>query len=87
MSGQTTAGQQWAALIRDNSSDLSVIGVILAVNEETRARRANRADVIVACAQILAQNISPANDMAAEVRQGIMAMIDGFAMQVAVQAP
>ena len=81
---QTTRGQEWAALIRNGSRAGSVRRVISAINRETRARQATRADVIVACAQILGQSIAPGGpEIAAEMREGIMSMIDGYAMEVA----
>lgn len=81
----TTRGQEWANVIRNGSRLDGVMGIILAINEETLAHRANRADVIVACAQILGQSIAPgAPEIAAEMREGIMAMIDGYAMEVAI---
>jgi hypothetical protein len=59
--------------------------IILAINHKTFDRRANNADVIVACAQVLGQSIALAGskEVATEIRQGIMALIDGYAMEVA----
>ena len=85
MPNETTAGKEWAQIIRDGSSDEGVRWVILAVNRETAARRSNRGDVMVACAQILGQSIAEGGpEIAAEVRQGILSMIDGYTMEVAV---
>lgn len=80
------AGQEWAQLIRDAASDVDVISVIRAINNVTASYRANRAAVIVACAQILAQDITGEPEVAAEIRAGIRSMIDGYAIQVATDA-
>lgn len=81
----TTRGQDWAKVIRGGSREAGVMGILMAINEETLAHRANRADVIVACSQILGQSIAPGGpEIAAEMREGIMAMIDGYAMEVAI---
>jgi hypothetical protein len=77
--------QRWAATIRSGASDNQVELVIRAVNELTTARRANRAAVIVACAQILAQNIAESGPgLASDIRSGIGALVEGFAMQSAL---
>jgi len=82
----TAAGQEWAAIIRRGASAEGVCGIIQAVNQETAAKRSNRADVIIACAQLLGQSIPPDGvETASEMRQGIMAMIDGYLMQAAVE--
>jgi hypothetical protein len=79
-------GQHWARVVREGSSERGVMGVISAVNLVTGSRQANRADVIVACAQILGQSIAPAGpEIAREVRDAVMAMIDGYTFQVAVE--
>lgn len=79
--------QEWAQVIRRGVSDGGVRRIILAVNRETATKGANMADVIVACAQMLGQSFAPESPgVAAEMRRGIMAMIDGFAMQLAVNA-
>lgn len=83
----TPYAQYWAKLVRDGSSDRGVQGIIAAINRETTSHRSNRADAIVACAQILGQSIAPGGpEIAAELRQAIMALIDGYAFQVAVEA-
>lgn len=85
---QTTAvdHQKWARMIRDGASDRGVGNIIQAVNTATKLEMSNRSDVIVACTQILAQNIAGDRTIAAEIRLGIMSMIDGYAMRVAVNA-
>ena len=79
----TDQAQQWAQVIRNKSSDGGVISVIEAINKQTDMHRANMADVIVSCSQILAQSIAGDASIAAEIRQGIISMIDGYTMQVA----
>jgi cytochrome c-type biogenesis protein CcmH/NrfF len=77
-------GQEWARVIRDNSRPDGIRHAIQGINRETLLRRANHADVILACAQILGQTIAGSGpDIAAEMRSGIMSMIDGYAMEVA----
>lgn len=77
--------QQWARVVKDGATADGVKHVILAINRETAMRRANRADVMVACAQLLGQSIAPGGpEIAKELRQAVMAMIDGYAMEVAV---
>jgi hypothetical protein len=86
MTDQTT-GQHWAEVIRTGSTNDGVETVVRAIDDATLSKRLNRADVIVACAQILGQSITPSGPfIAAEMRQGIMALIDGYAMQVALGA-
>lgn len=72
----------WQRMIRQGASDAEVAIMINAINTTTKAGRINRASVIAACAQVLAQCIgdSPPN-IASEIRAGILAMIDGFAME------
>ncbi len=80
------SGQRWARLIREGATEAEVIAVIQAINELSWSRQANRAALTVACAQILAQNVTQAPpDIAAEIRDGILALIDGFAMQSAIE--
>ena len=83
----TDDGQEWAKIIRSAAENRQVEKVITAVNIITERRGANRAAVIVACAQILAQSITGGaeDEISHEMRQGIMALIDGFAMRLAVQ--
>lgn len=75
---------RWSEMIRDGASDRGVGNILQAVNVATKLELSNRADVIVACAQILAQNITANPTIAAEIRLGIMSMIDGYAMRVAI---
>jgi cytochrome c-type biogenesis protein CcmH/NrfF len=80
------SAKDWAKVVRDGSTDGGVVSVILAINEETRSKRANQADVMVACAQILGQSIAPGGpDIASELRQAVMSMIDGYTYQVAAE--
>lgn len=82
----TPYSQHWAKLVRDGSTDQGVMGVIAAINRETHSHRAKQADVIVACAQVLGQSIAPGGPkIASELRQAVMTMIDGYALQVAVE--
>lgn len=79
-----TDGQEWARVITNGATADGVRRAIRAMNRETAMRRANQGDVIVACAQILGQAIAGGGpEIAAEIRRGIMAMIDGYAMAVA----
>lgn len=88
MSDHMTYGQRWADVIIQGASDRETIAVIQAINAVTAERRANLAAVMVACAQILAQSITNADpDIAGEVRAGVLALVDGFAMQSAIQEP
>lgn len=90
MSSKETAlpyAQHWAKVVRDGSTDRGVVEIILAINRETQAKRANQADVIVACAQILGQSIAPGGpEIASELRQAVMSLIDGYTFRVAVEA-
>lgn len=72
--------QKWANLISARATDSGTSRIISAINE---AGITSRADVIVACAQILAQNIVGGGQDAKEVRSGIHALIDGYAVFVA----
>jgi hypothetical protein len=83
MTDQSTDDQMWAEVIRRSSTADGVKSVVSSINLTTHARTANQADVIVACAMILGQSID-GPDIAAEMRRGIMAMIDGFAMEFAI---
>jgi hypothetical protein len=61
--------------------------VIAAIDAETKVMRANPADVIVACAQVLGQSIASGGpEIARELRQAIMSLIDGYTFQVAVES-
>lgn len=75
---------RWSKMIRDGASDQGVGNILQAVNVATKLEMSNRADVIVACAQILAQNIAAEPTIAAEIRLGIMSMIDAYAMRIAM---
>lgn len=78
----TADGHRWANVIRDMVDDEHAAVVILGINELMVMHRIKRASLIVACAQMLAQEITGADpDIAPEVRRGIMALIDGYAMQ------
>jgi hypothetical protein len=82
---QTMAGQQWARAIQEGASDREVRAVVGAINALAASRRANRASVMVACAQILARNITAAPRLSSEIRAGVMALLDGFTMRSAVE--
>lgn len=80
-----TAGQKWAALIRQGATDPDI--VIAAINALTCERRSNRGGVMVACAYLLAQSIvAGGHDNAKEIRAGVLALIDGYATEVAAGA-
>jgi hypothetical protein len=71
---------QWANAILAQANNGGVQRVITAINRE----HTSRADVIVACAQVLGQSIVPSGPViAGEIRRGIMSLIDGYAMQSA----
>ena len=73
-----------ASLYRAWASDDEVARIIDAINKITRDGRMNKADMIVACAQILAQTITSADArFAGNIRGGVIALIDGFVMQIA----
>jgi hypothetical protein len=75
----------WANVIRAGSSDEGVMAVIDALNALSAARRCNIADVLVGCAQMLAQTITFADpEIAKEIRAGIMTLIDGYATRLAI---
>ncbi len=74
---------RWAILIRDSADSTQVKAVIDAINGLTHARQANRAAVIVACAQIIGQNIQGESAVADEMRAAIITMIDGYALGMA----
>jgi hypothetical protein len=83
---ETTAkgqSQYWAKVIRDGARDDQTRAVIGAINHLTRLNLANRAAVIMGCAQVLGQNISGEPEIAKEMRDAIMELVDGFAMQSA----
>jgi hypothetical protein len=59
--------------------------IIDAINEEAGRHKVSGASVIVALAQVLAQNITDATpDIAQEVRSGIMGLIDDYAIRLAM---
>ncbi|HEY4153525.1 MAG TPA: hypothetical protein VGM38_09410 [Pseudolysinimonas sp.] len=82
---KTTDGKEWARAIQNGATELQVRAVICAINRLTGSQRTNGAAVMVACAQILGQSIADAGpDIASEMRAGLLTLVDGFAMQVAV---
>lgn len=75
----------WAQIIISKATDEEISVVIGRINDATISGDVSRASVIVGCAQVLAQCIAGADaDISQEVRAGIISLIDGFAMQVAV---
>ena len=77
---------QWANLIIQGALQEGAMAVIDAVNVLTHSGKANRGSVIVACAQMMAQTIVAANPAdAREVRAGIVALIDDYAMRLATE--
>lgn len=86
MAEKQKAGQQWASVIRMGVDDREAEAVVNAINAVTARREAKSGAVMIACTQVLAQCITQAPlDVATEVRAGILALIDGFAMQSATQ--
>jgi hypothetical protein len=81
----TETGQEWARIIQQGAPDRAVCAIISAVNAMSAEVQANRAAIIVACAQVLAQNITGEPTLSSEVRAGILALVDGFAMQSAIE--
>jgi hypothetical protein len=66
--------------------DSEVAAIIKALNKVTGGKQANLASVIVACTQILGHTVMLAEPSTkAEIRTGILALIDGFAMQAAIE--
>jgi len=81
-------GQHWADVIAASTTDAEATAVVNAINKVTASGQANPASVMMACVQILSQSITRADPLIArEVRAGILAMIDNFAMEFAVQEP
>lgn len=80
---ETTMGRHFAKVIREGCEAWQVRGVIDEINALSRAHRANRAAIIMACAQILGQNISGEPEVAKEMRAAILELVDGFAMHSA----
>lgn len=75
----------WARIIQDGATDEGVQHVIRSINRLTDERIANHGDVMVACAQILGQSIVLGGSaIAAEMRAGLIALIEGYATRVAV---
>lgn len=78
-----TAARRWADAILTGANDEQASLVVDAVNGLPGG--VGRASVILACAQILAQSITNAPpDLAAAVRDGILIMIDDYAMHFAL---
>lgn len=76
--------QFWARTIQSSATDEGMNEVINAMNETLRARRCTNVDIMVACTLALGQLIVPAGTEIADVmRRGIMALIDGYAMEAA----
>lgn len=80
------AGQYWAKIIRKESTNVGVKRVLNAVNSTVGPGKSNRADVFIACCQILGQDIPGEAAISVEIRAALLAMIDGYAMQVATDA-
>ena len=70
-------GQIYASTIRESFDRDTVIGIIKAVEGVTFRKK--RSDIIIACTNMLAEAIVSADPcIKAEVREGIIALIDGF---------
>lgn len=81
-----TTGQEWARVIQNGATASQVREVIGAINRLTGTHRTNGASVMIACAQILGQSITDAGpEIAAEMRAGLLSLVDGFAMQTAME--
>lgn len=79
---------KWANVLMSGIKEEDVAPIIEAVNALTHAQLATRGAVIAACVQILAQTIAMAGpDIAKEMREGIVGLIDDYAMRLAVEAP
>lgn len=77
-------GQYWAQLFIERMRQAETDAVLRAVNSLTGSGQVNRASVVFAACEILGQSIAQAPlDVAAEVRAGIMALLDGAAMRAA----
>lgn len=77
-----------ANVIIQGARDDQAILVFRAINRLTRYGSMNRGSVMVACAQILAHCITQAEpEIAPEVREGIIGLIDSYAMRLAVEKP
>lgn len=77
---------EWATRIREGARGDNDALIIDAINRSVVNHRANNGSVMLACAQILAQTIVNAPpDIAREVRQGIISLIDDYAMRVALE--
>ena len=85
MSGPEAVGQAWAAIIRNRATNEGIQAVVAAINLQTASGQTTRGSVIVACTQVLAQAITGAPDIAAAMRAGILALLDGYAMRLAVE--
>jgi|GEM_PF-6477590 len=75
--------QYWTKVIREGASDDQTQAVIGTINHLTRLNLANRAAVIMGCAQILGQNIAGDPSIAKEMRDAILELVDGYAMHAA----
>lgn len=79
---------QWANALMSGIKEEDVAPIIEAVNALTRAQLVTRGAVIVACVQILAQTIAMAGpDIAKEMRDGIVGLIDDYVLRLAMEAP
>jgi hypothetical protein len=76
----------WANVIIRGAKEDGAMAIIEAINQITASGRANTGSCAVACAQILAQIVVQADPRdAPEVRQGIMSLIDDYAIRLAVE--
>lgn len=81
MSGE----HRWANLIDDAAIPDQAARVVQVINHLVESRQVSRATVIVACAQILAQTITEAPpDLAGAVRDGVLTLVDDYAVHFAV---
>lgn len=77
--------QFWSRTIQHSATNEGVDEVINGMNAALREKRCTKADIMVACTQALGQLIVPAGTETADVmRRGIMALIEGYAMETAL---
>lgn len=80
-----TDGQEWSQVIQSCATPDGVQAVIKAANVELAAQHSNNADLIVACALMLAHVITRCGGRRSiQKRQGILTMIDNYAMICAI---
>jgi hypothetical protein len=80
-----TDAQVSAQVIQSQATHEGVQAIIIAASGELTAKHANTADLIVACSMMLADVITRGTrSLSVPKRQGIMALIDSYAMICAI---